>query len=102
MASRSMRSRGVDLRDEDAEILLSEHVRLDALASNVPSLFMYTKCSMKQAARWSDIMKHKHFLLDVLRLTQGNLLKQKRWETRPNVQHATHLHVSGLGIEGNL
>lgn len=92
MASRAPRVSAVDLSDDDAKRILSEHV----LAANTDArtLFQYRKKSPSQGPHWQDLWASRHLLGDLVAATRGQLLRQRNWERQ------LHSFLVSAGVEG--
>ena len=74
------RARRVDISDLGAATLLGDHIRLEDTTSAAKSIFKYSARNMKSGPSWVDMKKQRHFLYDLVKLTDGHLLRQRRWE----------------------
>ena len=79
-----------DLEQCVAQDLLRDHVQL--ATASPQTLWVYGRV-MHSSADWASIWPWRHFLSELLDVSEGKLLRQKCWEMQ--VQAFLELHVPG-------
>ena len=79
---KKLRAKRVDVSDKDAAVLFREHMKVDDSKDPMGRLWAYKSKKLKGGIDWADISRHRFFLNDLIRLTNGNLLRHKKWESQ--------------------
>ena len=77
MAVRSPKPKGIDVDDDVAATLLSDHVRAAELD---PAKLWEYELKEGKGADWRKLYQHRHILMDAIAATKGRTIKMKRWE----------------------